>query len=365
MLIHFLETLPISTIIVMFLSMVFYRNLKPILKYNIILLWFASQLIIVFIMNDEFVNFYSNDHLAYIDFIERGKDSIIGTDHPTIHRIIFSYIGGFFMIIGLNPSTFLKSVNILAYIYTLSSVKRLVDKNGIGLELWRKYWMIFAGQSVFFFALVGNRDVVLVALMVLIVDLLIDGKTIKSLIVALIIMDFRSHLGIACIVGIFFSEFGKKNKQKIYVISMIVICLLVGNTIYSIVIDKPVNYNSDLFIGYPFFLNGLSFLFAPEYTRPSSIIELFAWRLIFFDSLLVPTFFVFSSLLVFVFRSKIDHLSVFLLTTAALYFGISYQSDFYSFRQTIQFIPIMGICTIRNLQYFRNRNTKTTIALKY
>jgi hypothetical protein len=358
---NFLETLPILTVILLLFSLTRFINIDYTIKYNIILSWFILQIVIVFYYRDNYVLFYSNDHLVYVDWVKRGKTLLINNEFTIVPRIIISYIGGGLLLLGISPSTFLKTINILAYIFVLSSAKRIIMKERLQSRFWRKYWFLVSGHSVFLFSLVGNRDVILCAFIILIYELLKNGKPIKAILFSIVLADFRTHLGAACIVGITFYLLNIYKFNKIIITCVIVICLISGILIYSIIVDLPFMVTSTAFSGYILFMSGLSFLSAPEHHRQIGLWELFAYRIIFFDSIIIPFIYVYSITKIFFSKLKYNKETVFLLTTTAFFFGASVQSGFYSFRQMIQFVPVFGVAAIINLESIARNKIRTKI----
>jgi hypothetical protein len=344
--INFLATLPILTVVLLLSSTFMFKNIGYAIKYNIIFFWFIIQIVIVFYYGEYYTLFYSNDHLVYVEWIIKGKIQILNNEFIFLPRMIISYLGGGLMLLGISPSTFLKTMNILAYIFILSSAKRIIKKKKLQSSFWGKYWFLVAGQSVFFFTLVGNRDVILCAFMMLVFELLINKKTIKAIFFAIVIVDFRSHLGAACIVGIAFYIINAYQFNKTIVCFGTIMSLISGVLIYSVIVGVPFLVTPKEFSGYLLFLSGLSFLSAPEAHRSTGLLELFGYRIIFFDSIFIPFLFLYSIIKICFSKIKFNRETVFLLTMTAFFFGASVQSGYYSFRQMIQFIPVFGIAAI-------------------
>ena len=105
---------------------------------------------------------------------------------------------------------------------------------------------------------------------------------------------------------------------------------------------------------FPFYLSGLSFLINPG-MGPDSIFSLFIKRIPFFDSILLPLSYTFTMLKKSI-HEKINQKDVLFILVVAFYYGFSLPSKFYSFRQTLHLLPIMGLLLVNN---YLNKSTNS------
>jgi hypothetical protein len=91
---------------------------------------------------------------------------------------------------------------------------------------------------------------------------------------------------------------------------------------------------------------GLQFLTAPDYTVDLSISQLFLFRLLLSETVLIPLLF---SLVVLTSR-KVDRYSQLALWSFSIYVGLVTNTDNNSFRQNLPLMPLMGLSILQILQ---------------
>jgi hypothetical protein len=179
----------------------------------------------------------------------------------------------------------------------------------------------------------------------------------------LLLLHLRPHLAIAVAVGWFFlliingSRRLNSSKTPVQSVTMILAGSIIGYLLFAIgtqvqsgmigVFGHQFGIVPAIRIASNFF--GLQFLAAKETSIQLSISELLFSRLLFSETIVLPSAFT----VIFLMSRKSYLLANWVLLSFAIYVGLVTNTDFNSFRQNVPLMPVMGFCVVNALQRWR------------
>lgn len=304
------------------------------------------------------VNFYSNDqdvHLRIIRiYIENEGVNLQGII-PL--RYIITYPTFLLSKIGFDEILVLKTIQILSLIGIYFTSKRILRSNEVTLKLW--HFAFVASPVMFFFSLLGLRDLTLALLTILFV---FEKSLQRRALFALLIFLLKPHLAIALLFGTVALLLFNLIKTKVHLFSAFIFLIssfVVGSISYSI----GAFFKDSFFPGLPseilsqakisqLSLNFSGLQFFTLINDKNSIVAtpthiLLLARIVLFDTFLIPVSFVFVTLFLLR-RLKKEAFVIFL--SFVFYLGLVSQTDFNSTRQNIPFLAAMGIVAVVNIE---------------
>jgi len=301
---------------------------------------------------DGLLHFYSNDqyyHQIMIDKLGWGGRPVFFSDLEE-RRYTFLGWAWFGRLIGLDDMLTLKFVALLCALVTYRIVERELDKSGAGVRL---QWIWLAtGPVMVFFSLLAMRDTMLAMSL----TYLFFGRNPSMRLAAFVnVLLLRQHLGVAVVVGWGLMWAVRKipaawhsARVALTVVASVPLGALLLATIASVLgswtpPESPFPPDKEAVFGVLANLTGLQFLLANTVSIERSLTSLVLTRAVFPETIVVPTLFSLSFFVPFV---RFERLRLWVLASFTIYLGITASTEFTSFRQTLPFMPTMGLLII-------------------
>lgn len=300
--------------------------------------------------------FYSNDQAIQVQLVEQTEihgidfslEGLIGNRYiVTIPALLLSRC-------GINSLLALKFLQAVFFLLTYRLVLNHFANENLKFKSW--YIVLFSGPIFVFMSLLGLRDL---ALAYFSLYTIIGRNTGMRAASWLSIFLLRPHLAIALAFGKLIGFAYRRIRSNLHLI-LLPILLVFSFTCgtYSFGIGSHFQWGTtfDLpSVGHPFtqeiftrfFANfgGLQFLLhGPEIVK-FSILSLLLLRLVFFDTFLIPSIF----LWIVIASSKLRIRSISIYSAFAFFLGLVLQTEYNSSRQNIPFLVLMGVTIAEHL----------------
>jgi hypothetical protein len=305
------------------------------------------------------LNFYSNDQHFYAAVVENLSTQQFPSDLDwwlssakvpyTLPAAVLSYA-------GIEPGLALKVVSLISLLLLTRHVVQIHQPSGL-MEGFRLLFLSACGGIGMFFSLLALRE----TMMLLFVTCFVTTKSPSSrLLMILLIFLLRPHLAAALLVAAAITQLmclGKSGKSAngLSALSLMVLGIISGYLLYSIGVAGSAtgiwqNYghawgiDAGSRIASNYF--GLQFLTARSETVEFSIRSLLVLRVLFSETIIIPTLF---TVVLLVRPHLATSRSRLVLLSFSIYVGLATNTDFNSFRQNIPFMTAMGLVTSHNL----------------
>lgn len=332
-------------------------------------LWTAGVIAIYWRYGDAQDAFYSNDQQVQLATLRSITTDGFQLSLDTFLRQLYVVVIPAFILtkLGIFPILALKFLQGACFILMYRRVKEHLI--GIGLQLRPQYLIFFAGPIFILMSMLALRDV---AIAFFAVNALLSHD-IRVKMGSLVVTGLlRPHLAAAMAFGqlvYFVIRKFPPRRHLLLIPTLIVHSYLIGNYayIYGAEIRERVwvdpNPFTDVLTQQKFALilanfAGLQFLAFGERIVHFSIINLFALRLIFIDTFVIPLAFIFT---IIVCRSRLQFRLLALLAAFTFFIGLASASDFNSSRQNLPFLVMMGVLV---LEHVRERQIEKTATLQ-
>jgi hypothetical protein len=320
--------------------------------------WLIGVCAIYFRYGNDQGSFYSNDqdvHLRFINSYIENEGFNYGAIIPL--RYLITYPTFLLSKIGLSEILVLKTIQLLSLIGIYFKSKKLILSTGFKLKPW--HFAFIASPLMFFFSLLGLRDLTLALFTI---SLVFEKSLQRRALFVLLIFLLKPHLAIALLFGTVALLLFTLIKTKVQLFSafiFLIFSFVVGSISYSI----GAFFKDRFFPGIPseilsqakisqLSLNFSGLQFFTLINEKNSIVAtpthfLLLSRIVLFDTFLIPLSFVFVSLF-FLRRLKKEAFVIFM--SFVFYLGLVSQTDFNSTRQNIPFLAAMGIVAVVNIE---------------
>ncbi len=300
--------------------------------------------------------FYSNDQKLQVRMvqwitengIEYSLNGVIG------NRYIVTIPAYLLTRCGIDSLLALKFMQAIFFVLTYRLVLNHFQSKNLRFKLW--YLVLFSGPIFIFMSLLGLRDL---ALAYFSLYTFIGPNLGISAISWLGVFLLRPHLAIALTFGKLIGIAYRHTRSNLHLIILpsVVVFSFVSGT-YSYVVGSHFQSGTGLDFASvshlftqqkftQFFANfgGLQFLLLGSGVVNFSILNLFLLRLIFVDTFLIPSLFVW----IVITSSNLRMRSVSIYSGFAFFLGLVLQTDFNSSRQNIPFLVLMGVTIAEHL----------------
>ena len=301
---------------------------------------------------DGLLDFYSNDqryHQFLVGKLEWGGRPLLFSDIEE-RRYTFLAWAWLGRAVGLDEVLVLKFVALVCSLVTYRVVERELDESGAGAKL-RWVWLT-TGPVMLFFSLLALRETMLAMSL----TYLFVGRN-PSLRLAAFVNAFilRPHLGIALAAGwglVWVVRRIPAAWHSVRIAVTAVTSAVLGAWLLAVIgrvvgswtpPESPFPPDKDAVFGILANLTGLQFLLVDTVTIERSLTNLVVTRAVFFETIAVPTLFALS---LFVPFARFERLRLWVLASLVIYLGVITGTDFTSFRQTLPFMPTMGLLVV-------------------
>jgi hypothetical protein len=300
--------------------------------------------------------FYSNDQAIQVQLVEQTEihgidfslEGLIGNRYiVTIPALLLSRC-------GINSLLAFKFLQAIFFLLTYRLVLNHFAKENLKFKTW--YIVLFSGPIFVFMSLLGLRDLALAYFSLYIVIGRTTGFRAISWLSAFLL---RPHLAIALAFGRLIGFAYRRARSNLHLILLpIVLVFSFVCGIYSFGIGSYFQWGTNLdlpSVGHPFtqgiftqlFANfgGLQFLLHGPGIVKFSILSLLLLRIVFFDTFLIPSIFVWTVIT----SSKLRIRSISIYSAFAFFLGLVLQTEYNSSRQNIPFLVLMGVTVAEHL----------------
>jgi hypothetical protein len=360
-----LASYSLQTIGLAALALVYFSKSKKIDAYSLglIVFWTLGVIYIYARYRTDQIQFYSNDQAFHQLIVAHYLPTEgINLSSAISLRYIITLPAYFLSRFGINIALLFKFSQLIFALLIFKHAKYILEKYGIHIKRWMVLY--FAGPLLVFMSLLALRDVLLAFFSLLFVF----PATTKSRYLGLLVVALlRPHLAAALVFGLIAEYLYRKAKPRLLVTGHVITLLIsyaigalsfpIGNyvmngnrfrvpsTIFSIEYFSQIGLN----------LIGLQFLVLDGedagVVAASTIFLLFV-RLIFIDTILVPsTFFFFCAKPIQLVRRETLQIS----TAMFFFYGLIFQNQIVtnSTRQNLPFITVMGVITVIRICDYR------------
>ena len=352
---YYLQAIGIAVAIVFAFS----RNRKiDLFPFVAVSFWLIGVCAIYFKYGNDQGSFYSNDqevHLQFINGYIENEGFNFGSIIPI--RYLITYPTFLLSKIGLSDILVLKTIQLLSLIGIYIKSKKLILSTGFKLKPW--HFAFIASPVMFFFSLLGLRDLTLALFTI---SFVFEKSVQRRALFALLIFLLKPHLAIAFLFGTALLALFRILRSKFDHFSgllFIGISYFLGSVSFSVgsyfrdgfYPGPPIGLLSqEKFIQISLNFSGLQFFSLINDQNsivPTPLITLLLTRLILFDTWIIPISFV---VVVSFFLRHLKRESFLLLMSFVFYLGLVSQTDWNSTRQNIPFLAAMGIVAIVNIE---------------
>jgi len=324
-----------------------------------ILIWTIAVVAIVWRFGVVYQNldFYSNDQWYYVRIVQRFIDEPSKLlDSYSWESLKLPYTGPAYLLalMGIHPALALKTVSLICLIMLSSAVLQELQSNS-NLTDVRTLYMTGCGGIGVFFSTLALRE----TMMMLFVLLFLKQKTLVYQ-VALLVLIFmlRSHLALslvfAWIVVTLWNRWQASKRFGVFgALVLIAIGSLIGKLALTLQITTLTNVDISVFTDWGtrdvvklvsnFF--GLQFLTNEDENINFSIPLLLALRLVFTETIVIPSLFILRTIN---YHKSLSGAHQLVLIAFSFYTAIAINTNFNSFRQNIPIISCMGLIALES-----------------
>lgn len=327
---------------------------------SLISVWSIGTILIYSKFGMEQHFFYTNDQAAYESLVnsigEFGVSfrlhDLIGGGYPVV-------VPAFLLtLFGINTVLALKFLQLVSLILIYKSGRALLAREGRRLVPWQI--IFFCGPIFVFMSLLGLRDLALSYFTLMFVFK--PSPASKGVGIIFIFM-LRPHLGAALIIGKIVSVIYRRVQIKHFHIMILFMTFLLyflgayafrfGSSFQfgesGITTDEVLSQAKFTRLGANFL--GLQFLVLGDAVK-LSYTTLFATRIVFIDTFLIPSVFLLTVLIP---SRRWNALRIEIFSSFIFFYGVTSQTLFNSSRQNIPFLLIMGIASLMSSPILNRR----------
>jgi hypothetical protein len=335
-------------------------------QFALISIWLRGVIAIYARYREGQVLFYSNDqdfHKLIIDYYIPREG--INMREVISLRYLLTIPVYLVSLLGFNAMLIIKFFQLSALLLVYKQSRSFMSEHSSKIRFWQL--PLIAGPILIFMSLLSLRDVLLASFALLFTSASDRNTRIVGLCGAFLL---RPHLAVALAFGFTLSYLYSRWKPKFQGLALSVIALLsyaTGTIAYWIgaVIQKGVNFDTPRTVFTQFKFSqlaanffGLQFLALnnpDSHIVASSTFSLLLWRLVFFDTLLIPVLF-----LIAVFRHPefLSKQKILTLQAFLFFYGVVSQTSYNSTRQNIPFLACMGVLAVADIEHFRKIKAK-------
>lgn len=308
------------------------------------------------------LDFYSNDQRHYYNITKSFTTGEISADVDwwfSSARVPYTMPAALLSTAGMHTVLALKSTSLLFLLGLTHLAKAYLSPKARGWSLASIY-LTSLGPIGVFFSTLAQRETT----MMFFTTVVFTAKSLPIRVLSLIALAFlRPHLCAAVLIAWVLLQLIKEARRirtldsPTFSVMALTVGSIIGYLAYSIGSQLQTG-NPGLF-GHRFGIGplsriasnfvGLQFLTANETSIQLSISELLLGRLLFPETIAIPTLFTVGFLL----SKKMSFTSLWPMLSFAVYVGIVTNTDFNSFRQNVPLMPVMGFCVMNALQRWR------------
>lgn len=303
------------------------------------------------------IDFYSNDQRYYVQIVQTVIDEqSLPLDTYSLESLKLPYTGAAVLLAltGVHPTLALKTVSLICLLLLSSAILREHQYKSFLAGL-RLLYMTGCGAIGVFFSTLALRE----TMMMLFVFLFLKQKTLVCQ-VALLVLIFmlRQHLAIALVfawvVSTFWNQWQATKRLGVFeLLVLAAIGSILGRLTMFSSLSRSADLDSSIMTNWQirdvvklasnFF--GLQFLTNDPRNVSFSIGALWVLRLVFSETVLIPSLFVIRSI---DHRKSLSRRHQLLLLAFSFYSAIAINTAFNSFRQNIPLITCMGLVSLES-----------------
>ena len=296
--------------------------------------------------------FFSNDQFAHVLTVNILRDFVWLRDMDfalKTMRLPYTLPAALLHEVGIEAALACKTVSLLCL---LRVTNELVSRDI--LIGWRETITraLLGGCTLIgtFFSALALRETMM---MLLTTSFLRREPVVQRLLTLALLSLLRPHLAVCLAIGALIVEGHKRlcrpNQHSVFgVLAIVVLSSFVGWLLFSLLlslsIERPLfgghRWGIQPIIGIASNYFGLQFLTVPPETTSLPLQSLLLLRFMLFETVLIPCTF---TLLIITRPHRVNHQTMLVLTSFAIYVGLVTNTDFNSFRQNIPFIPAIGL----------------------
>lgn len=303
--------------------------------------------------------FYSNDQHQYASVVEQLSALQFTPDVDwwlTIAKLPYTFPAALLSIAGVDTGLALRVVSLVCLLALTRHILNYTSPKTPTNTVWTLFLTACGGIGVFYSVLALRET-----MMMLLVTCFVTTKSPSTrTLVILLLLLLRPHLAVALLLAatvtplIIWRRRGKP-ASSLGTLSVIVLGVVAGYFLYSIGVAARVsgvwqNYghmwgiDTGSRIASNYF--GLQFLTARSETIEFSIRSLLLLRVLFFETIIIPTLF---SVILLTRPHSVDSRSRLVLLSFSIYVGLVTNTEFNSFRQNLPFMAVMGLVILHHL----------------
>lgn len=319
------------------------------------LLWGLGVAVIAWRFGNEQLTFYSGDQIQMVQNLlvfERDRFSL----DPTVlmgRRDMITIPAWVLWKAGMHPLLAVKFLQAASLLIATTALTRALPPGvQMALKKHRFLWLFFIGPSMAFNSLLALRDQVLVAG----VTWFYTSSNLQTKAIWLVVITLlRPHLGVVVLLSLLIRRGTTIRKvTPVRVAMLTIVSFMFGVLLFTVgelaTIRKlemtTALFSQERILRLLAAFSSLNFLVVDPSTVKQSFSTLFLARLVFYDTWVIPLFFV---VVILIYAHASSTLQTRILVAFSLFAGISSETDFISSRQLIPFFPIMALSSLATL----------------
>jgi hypothetical protein len=307
----------------------------------------------------EQLNFYSNDQRFYTSVVAEFSTRQVSSDIDwwlNSAKIPYTLPASILAAIGIDPSLALKAVSLVCLLLlTRQVLTQLAQKSSV--HILTSLFLTACGGIGMLYSLLALRETMM---MLLVTRFVITSSPATRALMILLIFLLRPHLAaallVAAVIIMLWDQLQLRRRSTgLAHLTVIVVCSLFGNLLFSYgawtqgaafeITQGRWSIGTTSRIASNFV--GLQFLTAHYETVEFAIRDLLLLRLLFSETIIIPT--LFAGVLMF--RPHLaTSQSRLVLVAFSIYVGLVTNTDFNSFRQNIPFMSVMGLVILHHME---------------
>jgi len=339
-------------------SLLLLRNLHRLIRVQVVC-WFIGVTLIAYKFGiSGQLTFYSNDQVQYVETVSQLSAGVLSPDLDswlTGYRLPFTLPATVLAIGGVENSLALKTTALFYLVLVTDRCFTIMDCSDVRSGLRVIYLSASSAVGVWFSVLALRET----AMMYFTITFFTIRSPTKRALALLLLYQLRPHLAAAIFVGFSLCALASnllrnRGPSGFRNLGILIAGPLLGHGLYTIgvweasgtlaVITRHWNLDEVMRVSSNFF--GLQFITASPDTVTLSIKSLLASRLLFSETILIPTLATISYLLL---PRQFGIKSHMVMLSFATYVGLVTNTDFNSFRQNLPFMPVLGLLIMFSL----------------
>ena len=301
------------------------------------------------------LEFYQNDQRFHWLLLTNSYVENIAFQFERLNslRVPFTFPAYALSQVGLDVTLSLKFVSLCCALSNLVLIERFFVRREHKPNFL--YFLMIAGSVTTFFSLLALRETML---MLCVTQFFIGNSLSGKGVSLVVIMLLRPHLAISVIFGQIWSNVFAKARVRFHFLLISASCILpvvLGRMSFvvanSVLYGQPLELKRNLILRDEFVqvfsaFAGLQFLSVAYQTVEFSTRSLLFIRMIFPEIVIIPLSFAITC---FVFGSKLSRIQLSLLSGFVFFMAISSRTEFLSVRQSLPFMPAMGVVVLLSI----------------